>query len=455
MRELKVDFIDQPEFQKVLKPPSFFQRKAKSIFRFLAILLIVLILLFSGGAFSSESFLTQMPKLSFWKGVIKLIISPGSLLHGEISDRINILLLGMGGADHEGAYLTDTIILASFKPSSRQLALFSLPRDLLVPIPGYGWQKINSANAYGEMKEKDGGKLASLVVSQILDLPVHYFVRLDFSGFKEIIDTLGGIEVEVERSFVDSLYPGPAFSYRTVSFERGRQVMNGERALEFVRSRHGTNNESTDFARMKRQQKVLLAIKNKIEKIKILEEPEKIWRLFHLLAKYFKTNLEFDEIVKLAKIFNQIEEEKIITRSLDLSENSPLYAETFNGAYVLRPKNGDFKELAAIAKNIFKIEEATTTVMPSKAKIVLLNGTFITGLAKSKADLLSNDFEIIEIGNAPERNATKTIIYDLSRGEKKEDLEKLKKKINGEISQEIPSILTHQKADFVIVLGEK
>lgn len=455
MHDLKVNLIDNLENKKVFKEPSFFKKKAKSIFRIFAVLIIVFVLFFSGGIFSSESLLTQMPKLSFWKGVIRFIIFHEPLFHGEISDRVNILLLGMGGADHEGAYLTDTVILASLKFSTNELALFSLPRDLLVPVPDYGLQKINAANAFGEAREKDGGQLASLVVNQILDLPIHYFIRLDFSGFKEIVDALGGVEIEVERSFVDSLYPGPNFSYQTISFQKGWQLMNGARALEFVRSRHGTNNESTDFARMKRQQKVLLAIKNKVEKIKIIQEPDKIWRLFHLLSKYFKTNLEFDEMVKLAKVLSQIEEKKIITKTLDLGENSPLYAETFNGAYVLQPKTGDFKELAEIAKNIFKEEKFPVEVVSKKSKIALFNGTFITGLAKSKSDLLINDFEIVEVANAPERNYEKTMIFDLTNGQKKEDLEKLKEKLTGEISAEIPSYLVNNKADFVVILGEE
>lgn len=455
MRDLRVNFIDDLEEKKILKKSPFFKKGVKFIFRIFAILIIVFVLLFSGGVFSSESLLKQIPKVSFWKGVIKMIVFHEPLLKGEISDRINILLLGMGGADHEGPYLTDTMILVSLKPSTHQVSLLSIPRDLLVPIPGYGWQKINAANALGESQKKDGAKLSSLIVSQILDLPVHYFIRIDFSGFKEIIDALGGIEIEVERDFVDNFYPGPNFSYRTISFQKGWQIMNGNRALEFVRSRHGTNNESTDFARMKRQQKVLLAIKNKIEKIKIFEEPDKLWRLFHFLSKYFKTNLTFNELIKLGKFLNQINEKQIIIKTLEIGENAPLYEDTFNGAYVLRPKNGDFKELSEIAKNIFKNEKLSFKTVSEKSKIILLNGTFINGLAKNKAELLNNDFEIIEIGNALERNYEKTIIYDLTNKEKKEDLEKLKEKLKGEISKEIPSYLISKKADFVVILGKE
>ncbi len=107
-------------------------------------------------------------------------------LKGELSDRINVLILGMGGAQHEGPYLTDSIILASIKPSSHQIALLSIPRDLYVPIPKYGWQRINFANALGVARSKDGGELSSEVVSDVLNVPVHYWVRADFRNFQRI-----------------------------------------------------------------------------------------------------------------------------------------------------------------------------------------------------------------------------------------------------------------------------
>ncbi len=355
MRDIRINLIEDLEKELILKKPSFLKRKAKLLFKILGIFIIICFLLFSKGFITEESLIKEMPKLSFWKGVARMIIFRENLLKGEISDRINILLLGMAGAEHEGAYLTDTVILFSFKPSQNKIALLSLPRDLLVPIPGYGLQKINTAYALGMSKEKDGGKLSSLVVSEILDLPVHYFVAIDFNGFEKIVDALGGIEIYVERSFIDTLYPGPNFSYRTISFEKGWQIMNGKRALEFVRSRHGTNNENSDFARMRRQQKVILAIKEKIEKIKILEEPEKVWQLFNIFSKYFKTNLEFDEIVRLGKLISKVEEKAILTKSLEVNENSPLKAETYNGMFVLVPKTGNFDEISKIAKDIFNL----------------------------------------------------------------------------------------------------
>ncbi|MFN3301933.1 MAG: LCP family protein [Patescibacteria group bacterium] len=454
MREIKLNLLEdleekeKKEFREIFKESS----RKKFIIKTIIILLMVSVLFFSRGLITEESLIKEMPKISFWKSMAKMIIFQEHLLKGEISDRINILVLGMGGAEHEGTYLTDTIILVSLKPSTNQLALLSIPRDLLVPIPGYGWRKINEAYLLGKMKEKNGERLAMLVVSNILNLPIHYFVAIDFTGFKEIIDALGGIEINVERSFTDHFFPAPNFQYRTVSFQKGWQTMDGRRALEFVRSRHGDNNESSDFARIKRQQKVILALKDKIKKIKILEERDKVWRLFNLLNKYFQTNLEFDEIIKLGRILSQISEEKIITKTLTIGEDSPLIEEISNGIYFLKTKTGTFKEIEEIAHKIF--EEKPEKKLVKKSKIVLLNGTFIQGLAKSKIEILSENFEIVEIGNAPERNYQETVIYDLNKNNLR-DLKILKEKLNGIVSEDIPPEFKDKEVDFVIVLGKK
>jgi len=429
----------------------------KKIFRVAGIFIIVSFFLFSRGILTEESLIQEMPKISFWKGVARMLIFQEHLLRGEISDRTNILVLGMGGAEHEGPYLTDTIILASFKPSTDELALISFPRDLWVPIPGYGWGKINSANALGQANEKDGAKLASLVVGDITNLPIHYFIRLDFSGFKEIIDAVGGIEIEVENGFVDPMYPGPSFTYRTISFERGWQKMDGARALEYVRSRHGTNGEDSDFSRMRRQQKVFSAIKQKFLEMGTLQNPQKAWELFNLLGKYFKTNLSFDEALNFAGTFQNIREDKIIKKTFDLAEGSPIYSDVYNGAYILKTKSNDFSEISYIAKNIFNKEPVLNkSTLWEKPKIIVLNGTFTEGLARAKSEFLSDGFGVIELGNAEKRDYQETIIYDLTRGGKNKELENLKQKLGAtDTTQDIPEEFAQKEADFIVILGER
>ncbi|MFH1286415.1 MAG: LCP family protein [Candidatus Magasanikbacteria bacterium] len=185
-------------------------------------------------------------------------------LEGQEEDRINILILGMGGPGHDGPYLTDTIIIASVKPSNGQIAMISIPRDLGVNIPKYGWRKINSANALGEVNKPNwGAAYTTELIENTFDIDIHYYARVDFKAFEEIIDEVGGITVNVDRSFVDREYPAAADKYQVVSFTKGEQKMEGNDALKYARSRHGNNGEGSDFARARRQQKVLLAPKGK------------------------------------------------------------------------------------------------------------------------------------------------------------------------------------------------
>jgi LCP family protein required for cell wall assembly len=114
----------------------------------------------------------------------------------------------MGGVGHDGPFLTDTIILASIKPSKKQVALISIPRDMAAPIPDRGWGKINAANAYAEAQTAgEGGEEVRATLAKLFDLPIHYYVRVDFNGFMELIDKLGGVDVYVERSFIDNQFP--------------------------------------------------------------------------------------------------------------------------------------------------------------------------------------------------------------------------------------------------------
>ena len=429
--------------------------------------------------FSQNSLITNLGHLSFWEGVARLMVGKDKILKGELLDRTNVLILGMGGAQHEGPYLTDTIILASIKPSTKQIGLLSIPRDLYVPIPNYGWRKINSANALGVAESKDGGLLTSKVVSNVFDLPIHYWARVDFNLFKEMIDELGGVEIEVEQGFVDNQFPGVNFSYRVVSFEKGLQTMDGERALQFARSRHGTNREDSDFARAKRQQKILYAIKEKFEKEDIISQPRKIWGFYNALKDNLSTNLDLSQSIRLAKLIAEVDYEDIVTKVIETEPNGPLKSEiTLQGAFVLKTKEGNFKKLAKIAENLLDKSNATELslfgqravgltekevsseeVLNQTTKLVVLNGTYITGLAKQiKEDLTKQGFEVVQIGNALNRNYKKNIIYQISSAEKQLEKQELQKILNGEINQELNEglklLFKDSQADFLIILGK-
>lgn len=451
------------ESMKPLK--QYFGRMAKFFFFFFIALLIISAtftskIIFSGYSLLEES--SEFPKednlISFWSQFRKIFPIQKELLKGETEDRVNFLLLGIGGPGHEGAYLTDTIILVSLKPSTKQVATLSIPRDLYVSIPNHGWRRINNVYALAETNSSQGGELASQVVSNILNLPVHYWAVIDFSGFKGIIDKLGGVKINVERSFTDYNYPAPNYKYQTISFDKGWQEMDGETALKFVRSRYGTSGEGSDFARAQRQQKVLLAIKDKIFSFYTLIRPGTIVDIFREMEGSYKTNLEPWEVVRLFKLGKGIKKEEIFTKVLTNGINGPLYPEkTPDGAYILMPKNSDFTEISQIAQNIFQLaelEKEKELVKQEEAQIIIENGTKIAGLASKTAQLLELDgFKILRIANAPEQNFEETMLYDLSRGKKPFSLKYLETKLGVKASDPLPKFLFEEDSHFYQDLG--
>src|SRR3990167_5619174 len=191
--------------------------------------------------------------------------------------RTDILIMGKAGEGHTAPDLTDTIIFVSVSHIDSSVILLSLPRDIWIPSLR---AKLNSAYYWGNQKQEKGGLiLAKSSTEEIVGKPIHYGIIVDFSGFKRIIDVLGGIKVEVQTSFIDEKYPiagrendecdgDPDFKcrYESVKFDAGVQSMDGETALKFVRSRNAEGDEGTDLARSARQQKVIAATKDRVLK---------------------------------------------------------------------------------------------------------------------------------------------------------------------------------------------
>jgi polyisoprenyl-teichoic acid--peptidoglycan teichoic acid transferase len=398
---------------------------------------------------------------SFVSTIKHLVRADDRELVGEKDDRVNFLLTGIGGEGHDGPQLTDTMIFASLRPSDGQIGMISIPRDLSVPIPGYGWYKINHANAYGEMDEPGSGPLlANMVVESILTQDIHYYVRVDFNGFAEFIDDLGGLDVYVERTFTDYEYPSHGMEYaecgevitideegeevitenyecryEVLHFDEGWTHMDGQTALKYVRSRHGNNGEASDFARSRRQQNVLLAVKNELFSASTILNPARLKNMLDTFEDNVSTNLSIWEILRLADQVEGLDSSQIVSHVLDSSPDSPLYAATVNGAYVLLPKNDDWSTIQAMAEHIFDTDAdfedlahdlPDTTGISSYATVEIQNGTYITGLASRTSQLIDGiEFNVLEIGNAKTRGYLYTLIYDFTNGEKMEGLELL------------------------------
>ncbi|MBI4599521.1 LCP family protein [Candidatus Uhrbacteria bacterium] len=424
------------------------------------------LLLGGTAAFSYQNSLdAQSPLAKTWNSLLSIPPLKGFADNanadmGQTEDRVNILLMGVGGGTHEGAQLTDTLILASIKPSTKQVALFSIPRDLLVTINGYGWRKINNANAFGELANQGaGGELARTTLTQTFDIPIHYYLRVDFKAFVDIVNILGGVTVTVDQPFTDYTYPTLDKKFQTVSFRAGKQIMDGEQALMFARSRHSiNNNEGSDFARGRRQQKILLALKEKLFSSTLLFRPQKIADIIASLRQNISTDLQTWQILTLGATLKKIDSDSIISTVFDDGENGYLVSATGpDGAYVLQPKDGSFLAMQERIKNIFDTfpQEADHSV-GAGGRVAIRNGTHIDGMAGKAASLLKDyAFAIDSVGNAQLRDYQKTVVYDLTSGRKKRQLDFLTKIFKTESIYDPYSVELSDStgADFVILLG--
>ncbi len=456
--------------RKIKKLPHKYKRKTKVCRKSFSCFFITLIILFTLGGVvlsSSNNSLLGGVKNSYFIRQITNIVSPSNkYLAGEKQDRINFVILGMGGPGHNGPYLSDTIIVASFKPSTKSASIFSLPRDMIVPLHKNDYRKINSIYAIGQTDDYNGGELTKEVLSKTLDIDIHYFAAVDFNGFTEIVDAIGGIEVNVETSFTDNQFPDANYGYQEISFEAGEQEMDGLTALRFARSRHGNNGEGSDFARSKRQQKIIMAIKDKVTSFNTLINPKKITDLFSLFNKYTTTDLEPWEAVKLVHMSKGIDTQNIIHQSIDDRPGGYLKAGfSEQGAYILQPITGNYEQIQLLVKNIFELEELSE----ENAKIIIQNGTDIPGMALEAVNHLNQiGYNVLRYGNAPEQDKITTVIYNYTDNKPKteESLEaifqsKSKTKIPLEYSNEIITQKWDirdderelEQIDFLIVLG--
>jgi LCP family protein required for cell wall assembly len=471
-KEFSFKFEDE---DKKIKPKSIAKAAGYiTVFIFVAFVVFSNRVLISGQG--STSWITKLPIISTVKHLVK---SADKKLKGEDRGRINILLLGMGGKNHEGGLLTDTIILVSLDTQEKKAALLSIPRDLSVPIEGRGWRKINNINAYAELQEPGSGGLAvSQAIGDILEIPIDYYVRLDFKGFVNIIDELGGIKVYVENTLDDKRYPIMGMEdaepyearFEHLHIEKGWQKMDGELALKYVRSRHAAGVEGSDFARSRRQQKVLEAVKEKLLSKYVLFKPRMISSIINEIDEHVSTNLKIWEMVKLWNMFKDMESNDIINKGLNNSPNGLLVDMiTEEGAYILVPRSGDFAEIQYMVHNIFSDApvEAKERVITEATSVEVLNGTWVNGLASRVAlDLEKFGFNIVHIGNYNRQNFEKSTIYDLTYGEKINSLTVLKEKTGADINFGLPEWLINDLAeqlsreenieqpDFILIIGQ-
>lgn len=291
----------------------------------------------------------------------------------------NIAIFGIAGGSHDGPDLTDTIILANVNLKQNKVHMFSIPRDLWVDTEK---DKINSIYAKAQ-ENNDGISALKDAMFTITNQKIDYVVVLDFEGFTKLVDHLGGITVDVAKSFQDPEYPitgkeeDPcgkpeeelealatlssqleAFPcrYKTISFTQGATEMDGQTALEFVRSRHGTGGEGSDFARSRRQQLVIQAIKDKAFSLGIILNPVKLIGMYNILKENINTDIEVEKVDDFIKLAQKLQKGQINNYVIDEGNSTeerfgllvnPPITEEYRYKWVLAPRigAGDYSEI--------------------------------------------------------------------------------------------------------------
>ena len=356
-------------------------------------LFLILVLIFIGGFLLVKG-------LSYVPVLYQYLFQKEIELKKTEDEKINVLLLGIGGGNHDGPLLTDTIIFASIDPKSQKITMITIPRDLWVPELK---QKINYAYASGEVKQKGGGlKLTKAVVGKIVGQDIDYGFRVDFNGFIKAVDEVGGITINVERSFEDPEYPisgkeaetcgfdGDEFEkrataeaqfeafpcrYEYLKFEEGSQVMDGATALKYVRSRHAIGPEGTDFARSKRQEKVIAALREKVISAGTFLNPLTLVNLYDVFRDSIDTDIqkeEYDDFVKLAQKLQNAEMKNYVLDYGDDEEGregllvNPQITDEYNLQWVLIPRtgNGNYTEIQNYISCLQETDGLQCTITP-------------------------------------------------------------------------------------------
>ncbi len=389
--------------------------------------------------------------------------------------RINILLLGVGGDGHDGAQLTDTIILASLDRTNKKIGLVSIPRDLAYPLGGGRFEKINAVNAYAEQDHPgEGATDTAKAFEKLFNTRIDRVIKIDFAGFTEFVDALGGLDINVEHTFTDYQFPtedtGPdAHEWQTVSFTQGTQHMDGVHALMFARSRHGNNGEGSDFARSRRQQIVIDAIRTKLLSLGTLSNPGKLTKLWTAISSHLQTNLSAWDMLKLAPLGLNFSEATITSNVLTDANDGELIATSVEGSYMLFPKKPDWSDVRNIIADPFETkEEIAQHNRPTEPiNVEIRNGTTHTGFASQIADKLrAVGYTVGSTGNAIQRGYERTVIYDLTNGQKPTELSYLRKLLDANVASSPSSsqgiltdsgtreTLTGSSTHFLIILGD-
>lgn len=436
------------------------RRRRRILFFFLALLLIVA----GTGAWVLASIgTTVIPAISkVFRTPISVRPAPDGVTNATAvpvtfpdwgkKDPINILLIGLDYRPEEKDSRADTQIVVHIDPAAKTATLLSIPRDLWLKIPGYGEDRVNAAFQKGEddqAKVPGGGPgLAMATIEQNFGIHIDYYAQVDFNGFEQIIDTIGGIVIDVPKPLADNEYPFNDYGYTRIYVQAGLQRMDGRTALEYARSRHA----DSDIGRNSRQQQVLLAVRQQGLNLNLIT---KMNQLSSQLSDAVQTDLSPLQVAQLAQLSKSIDAGSIQNVVID----SNVVTETIlpNGADVLIP-NWDLIRP--------KVAQAFADPKLSKeaARISVQNGTTTSGVGRKVYDILvPKGFFIPDLSSAPNQGTYPlTTIVDYTGGKKPLTIQALTKDLGLSISQvksgnpqDAPLAANDNKpVDIVVIAGD-
>lgn len=397
-------------------------------------------------------------------------------LKGEVEGRVNILLAGTSEGDpgHDGADLTDSIMLVSLDTENHTAFTVSIPRDLWVDYgracaSGYSgkinvaYQCGNDTNFNESGYPKGGMGLLEKIVSTKLGVKIHYYGKINYKAFEQAVNSVGGIDITLKtddpRGILDRIFDWECnYQCYKVKYPNGKLHLDGTQALDLARARgdytgyptYGTGN---DFGRTNRQRDMLVALKDKALSANTIFNPAKITGLLDAAGNNVKTDFNTSELHRLYDLSKEYDNNNI--KSIDLSSEdlNLITTDMYQGQSIVLPVAGltDFSQIQAYFKKL----TSKDPLVREGASVVVLNGSGVVGLAQTKADeLAKRNITIQEVGNGSTQ--AKTIIIDKTNG-KKPATQKALEDYFGTIAttetKKYPDASGY-KVDFVVIIGK-
>ncbi len=416
---------------------------------------VVALAILAGGVLAAMAVLSLNKVIQNRDGMMAIGLSGElelSKLKGEGEGRVNILLLGTSDEGHAGQDLSDTMIVASIDPKSYDVAMLGIPRDLYVKIPGYGFNKINTAHAFGEQQKLgDGPALAVKTVSELIDQPIHYFARVDFSGLRSAVDAIGGIDIYNAYDLYDSEYPCDRNESLSCGFKlkSGYYHMDGPLALKYARCRKG--NCGDDYGRAKRQQSVVVALRDQALRLGNILNPAKASELVSIAGGHLRTDIGLEEMKRLIELGGKINSNEITSRVLDAQDEGLVKNSIIGGESVVIPTAGigNYKAIRSFVSSLF----IDGYVKSESAKVEIRTGSAKPSTSYALAVILKSlGYNVVKVSSIMEGGGSATKLIDNVNKGKPYTLKYLENRLKTS-SQKADNTAASQ-ADITIILGD-